>query len=262
MNSTPCSGSSPLTRGKLLCPAIPALFLGLIPAHAGKTGPFGLVWFVVPAHPRSRGENLASTPPCVCLCRLIPAHAGKTPRRQEGHLTRPAHPRSRGENAHPYRVGDQAQGSSPLTRGKPVLAAALAGCVGLIPAHAGKTTERMDRDRLASAHPRSRGENAYVTGADNLCSGSSPLTRGKPRPAPAHPVRFGLIPAHAGKTLGPSVVTAMIGAHPRSRGENRCGAGDCHAPNGSSPLTRGKLGFLGVPGPAWGLIPAHAGKTC
>ena len=52
-----CHGSSPLTRGKPNGRSRPPVHVGLIPAHAGKTGacvplraPFG-------AHPRSRGEN-------------------------------------------------------------------------------------------------------------------------------------------------------------------------------------------------------------
>ena len=53
----------------------------------------------------------------------------------------------------------------------------------------------------------------------------------------------------------------MVGAHPRSRGENAGNRWKSGGPRGSSPLTRGKLlpvisGLLGQ-----GLIPAHAGKT-
>ena len=97
------TGSSPLTRGK------PGKRLGrspgrrLIPAHAGKTmlssGPCSRV----PAHPRSRGENIIldsfeglehgsspltrgkriSSSGSHVLAGLIPAHAGKTGDRQE-----------------------------------------------------------------------------------------------------------------------------------------------------------------------------------
>ena len=92
--------------------------LGLIPAHAGKTG--GLVpdLRAARAHPRSRGENAVlervdgegagSSPltrgkhhvsaPRVRLVGLIPAHAGKTRRRTRFTSSRWAHPRSRGEN--------------------------------------------------------------------------------------------------------------------------------------------------------------------
>ena len=91
-------------------------------------------------------------------------------------------------------------GSSPLTRGKRVLETRLIHFARLIPAHAGKTTVRGRRRRSRPAHPRSRGENTRRINVDDLCAGSSPLTRGKPAVdhAGVRPVR--LIPAHAGKT--------------------------------------------------------------
>ena len=111
-------GSSPLTRGKLLCRLLALRRHGLIPAHAGKTDtPFARA-VTHAAHPRSRGENskdggfkwLASgsspltrgKPGHLQVLRkapgLIPAHAGKTaPRTASQHSSR-AHPRSRGEN--------------------------------------------------------------------------------------------------------------------------------------------------------------------
>ena len=103
-NQTPRSlveipgGSSPLTRGKPAYARKRPCPLGLIPAHAGKTG-FSLDWVCVGwAHPRSRGENhcvllrddwgfgsspltrgkLISFPHILCARGLIPAHAGKT----------------------------------------------------------------------------------------------------------------------------------------------------------------------------------------
>ena len=50
-------GSSPLTRGKLLCQALECSAEGLIPAHAGKTPSALGSPRPPPAHPRSRGEN-------------------------------------------------------------------------------------------------------------------------------------------------------------------------------------------------------------
>ena len=49
-------------------------------------------------------------------------------------------------------------------------------------------------------------------------------------------------------------------AHPRSRGENPDAAARDLVAEGSSPLTRGKLGLQGVGEELSGLIPAHAGK--
>ena len=70
-------------------------------------------------------------------------------------------------------------GSSPLTRGKHVLAGTLGNVSGLIPAHAGKTGSGWTDATRRGAHPRSRGEND-AAGADSVeHKGSSPLTRGK-----------------------------------------------------------------------------------
>ena len=92
-------GSSPLTRGKPDLTMEDATALGLIPAHAGKTGTVVVSQSIRAAHPRSRGENICApmrwpgTKGSSPLTRgkrhlladvrlmsgLIPAHAGKTP---------------------------------------------------------------------------------------------------------------------------------------------------------------------------------------
>ena len=173
-------GSSPLTRGKPHPMARQPCRRRLIPAHAGKTRcerPSAYPWR---AHPRSRGENRrrdggdlvgrGSSPLTRGKRRggssyrnsagLIPAHAGKTPRVSAQHLTGPAHPRSRGENDGARASDTLERGSSPLTRGKRVGAAADAP--GLIPAHAGKTFRFFFWGWLLWAHPRSRGENLQL----------------------------------------------------------------------------------------------------
>ena len=151
---------------------------------------------------------------------LIPAHAGKTcsPRRRLPGVR--AHPRSRGENTAGVVADRQRVGSSPLTRGKQNRVPCKPGDAGLIPAHAGKTTFRLRRRRIGRAHPRSRGENLRGRVGTGTVEGSSPLTRGKPARQRLCPVVPGLIPAHAGKTIGWAFRTDATRAHPRSRGEN------------------------------------------
>ena len=132
---------------------------------------------------------------------------------------------------------------------------------GLIPAHAGKTLPRNMAGRAHGAHPRSRGENRKGSDCRPRRRGSSPLTRGKPRKARRQFRDPGLIPAHAGKTLGQDSTGRSGWAHPRSRGEN-CHAGGMQAARGgSSPLTRGKHRDRRADTRRQGLIPAHAGKT-
>ena len=172
---------------------------------------------------------------------LIPAHAGKTPRRSRPQPHRGAHPRSRGENlAGRVPLGGEL-GSSPLTRGKPRRRCASSNQVGLIPAHAGKTTDQAADGTQTRAHPRSRGENRRILVDQWSRWGSSPLTRGKPHGRPGRSFRRRLIPAHAGKTTSVAAVAVTL--------------------PGSSPLTRGKPAGQAVGGHRRGLIPAHAGKT-
>ena len=93
--------------------------------------------------------------------RLIPAHAGKTSHTRRRARPRRAHPRSRGENVIAAIAALVAIGSSPLTRGKRMEVEGKGHCLGLIPAHAGKTTPLMTDLQTRR--------------------GSSPLTRGKPQ---------------------------------------------------------------------------------
>ena len=190
--------------------------------------------------PLTRGKHLASDPRDHSRG-LIPAHAGKTIR--------------------PRLVVWENVGSSPLTRGKlGVLFLATPG-PGLIPAHAGKTSSMASKRPSTWAHPRSRGENIGLSAPPCCVTGSSPLTRGKPNPAPASLRRSGLIPAHAGKTS--TSLNSWLGtrAHPRSRGENVSVAAVAVTRPGSSPLTRGKRFLRAARNRVDGLIPAHAGKT-
>ena len=91
--------------------------------------------------------------------------------------------------------------------------------------------------------------------------GSSPLTRGKPSTCGRLGGPFGLIPAHAGKTVTEQIHLLNKGAHPRSRGENGQLKKYFYQMMGSSPLTRGKLNTMMHYGWVERLIPAHAGKT-
>ena len=254
-------GSSPLTRGKqpMVIPSV--LWRGLIPAHAGKTtfrcDSTGIAW----AHPRSRGENAASTAARKVSLGSSPLTRGKRRTPPARARARRAHPRSRGENSAAFGWINGSLGSSPLTRGKPGKHLNIPMYEGLIPAHAGKTARTKDTKPKCRAHPRSRGENGTPASARRSRSGSSPLTRGKLHRSARRQDQRRLIPAHAGKTWNHSTTTLTAAAHPRSRGENDAAEHELRAAQGSSPLTRGKRDAFapGVGDP--GLIPAHAGKT-
>ena len=156
---SPSTGSSPLTRGKLIAFDAIASTSRLIPVHAGKIKPKPWNASSTGAHPHSRGENFPDD--CVHVgvtgsspltqgqrarlsglglpLRLIPAHAGKTCFRGVRWLARWAHPHSRAENAPGIASASWFQGSSPLTRGKQSEGTGAFTHHGLIPAHAGKT---------------------------------------------------------------------------------------------------------------------------
>ena len=213
------------------------------------------------AHPRSRGENVTTVTKARAIegsspltrgkrvrglrkaiqARLIPAHAGKTP--VHGHLQARqwAHPRSRGENTFKNSVASHRLGSSPLTRGKPLMV-----FISVF---------------LSVAHPRSRGEN--LPGPRHCPAGWRliPAHAGKTPHDGALTRRRRLIPAHAGKTLDNMFLAIVSAAHPRSRGENSTGDMESEAALGSSPLTRGKLLSQIAAWLPTRLIPAHAGKT-
>ena len=114
-------GSSPLTRGKHSDGKPGADEAGSSPLTRGKRGGVEVHAFFL---------------------RLIPAHAGKTLASALGVSVIEAHPRSRGENEIARAEDVNANGSSPLTRGKPWGGAAVTIDTGLIPAHAGKTARR------------------------------------------------------------------------------------------------------------------------
>ena len=233
------------------------------------------------AHPRSRGENSAPATairrPCgsspltrgkphrriqgVVARRLIPAHAGKTAPWADRGNPRRAHPRSRGENRLGETLLNHLQGSSQLTRGKLTLTIPVSCVIGLIPAHAGKTSSTGSHAAPRWAHPRSRGENGAPPGPTGPTRGSSPLTRGKRGVLLARLSGPRLIPAHAGKTGNSGHWAALLTAHPRSRGENHMGDRPPVKPLGSSPLTRGKRERASGCQVVERLIPAHAGKT-
>ena len=172
-----------------------------------------------------------------------------------------AHPRSRGENGCGLDVLEVWGGSSPLTRGKPVQDLSATFGRRLIPAHAGKTHRLARTAQAHPAHPRSRGENSNSHTFVSPLHGSSPLTRGKHPDLVVGARGCGLIPAHAGKTMGGRSTRYDIGAHPRSRGENTKSQSWYHWYHGSSPLTRGKPAAGEDRRRRPGLIPAHAGKT-
>ena len=154
-------GSSPLTRGARIEPLQVRDAGRIIPAHAGSTIRADFKAPIGADHPRSRGEHLLALSGSLVQCGsspltrgapgtrcvsegepgIIPAHAGSTMAQRLFDAWQGDHPRSRGE--HVDRPWDPCphRGSSPLTRGAPRLVVFLGFGFGIIPAHAGSTSQ-------------------------------------------------------------------------------------------------------------------------
>ena len=157
---------------------------------------------MVGSSPRVRGKraSLARIPAPI---RLIPACTGKTNPTDNRNRASRAHPRVCGENFFGPGIWPMPVGSSPRMRGKQSKRPCMIQTVGLIPAHAGKTSWFRSRQAHRPAHPRACGENRSRRGGRGCSRGSSPRMRGKlaGRGRIRRPGR--LIPAHAGKTSRP-----------------------------------------------------------
>ena len=257
----PLLGSSPRGRGKPRGRGCGAGVCGLIPARAGKTFARSIRSTSGRAHPRAGGENPLRTELRVkytgssprgrgkpaaandasAPVGLIPARAGKT---RTPHAPSPrhrAHPRAGGENVWVRVALGDAVGSSPRGRGKPGITSADGQTYRLIPARAGKTSERARDVALHEAHPRAGGENARSS-------------RGRRE-------SLRLIPARAGKTRDAKAAALAVGAHPRAGGENLRLFDKFGGLHGSSPRGRGKRRRIPGRAAAARLIPARAGKT-
>ena len=91
--------------------------------------------------------------------------------------------------------------------------------------------------------------------------GSSPLARGTLRRVHSNNPAAGLIPARAGNTSHSTMQEALLGAHPRSRGEHKAAEARPVVVAGSSPLARGTRDSVLGGVYKIGLIPARAGNT-
>ena len=191
-------GSSPHTRGAPSISRERESCLRIIPAYAGSTRRRRPRGAELGDHPRIRGEHyeensihdcsMGSSPhtrgarsacrPEVVQGGIIPAYAGST----SGSLTCSArpwdHPRIRGEHYDENSIHDCSMGSSPHTRGAPVMCRPSGRLSGIIPAYAGSTPCCVRSPVPSGDHPRIRGEHRRVSMNCKSEGGSSPHTRG------------------------------------------------------------------------------------
>ena len=273
----------------------------IIPALAGNTVHARSAEWTAGDHPRSRGEYFGggavvdvgegSSPLSRGILgrggrprtgeRIIPALAGNTPRPAQADPRRRDHPRSRGEYGASEGFDTIEDGSSPLSRGIPLLKILGLGAARIIPALAGNTTFPSRARTATTDHPRSRGEYGQVmifvtlrfgssplsrgilNASRHRCchSGSSPLSRGIRKVAVRNPAGEGIIPALAGNTFWLHHHEIIGADHPRSRGEYILNPAGSLRASGSSPLSRGILHTRRLPWRLDRIIPALAGNT-
>ena len=105
-------------------------------------------------------------------------------------------------------------------RGKLYLDLAKENSFGITPAHAGKTLPAHLFVQFGRDHPRACGENGMVRVWTNVRSGSPPRMRGKLLRNRGDEQKFGITPAHAGKTRVRLPHRVLSWDHPRACGEN------------------------------------------
>ena len=177
---------------------------------------------------------------------IIPAYAGSTCNPNNYHPAPPDHPRIRGEHTSPHCRTAASWGSSPHTRGAPLLARPDDRNVGIIPAYAGSTKTGRHDGRRRRDHPRIRGEHTDSGPFQDVSLGSSPHTRGARLRRGSGRRPEGIIPAYAGSTPPSGAPCARSPDHPRIRGEHRrFDARGIQGP-GSSPHTRGAPARIGL----------------
>ena len=202
---------------------------GGIPARAGSTG---------------RDDNHS------VLTRTIPARAGSTGARPYPTPFELDHPRACGEHQSAGTdIGPRA-GPSPRVRGAPVPFAQRLNDHRTIPARAGSTHLRGQRDRPVQDHPRACGEHQRLGVPLGLFVGPSPRVRGARGAVGAHRSYVGTIPARAGSTTSRSRAPETLEDHPRACGEHSIRATTNAVSMGPSPRGRG------AQEPTWGSIAA------
>ena len=275
------NGSSPRVRGKphedLACGQI----IRIIPASAGQTRVGSIIDRAPADHPRECGANADETTPDysdvgssprvrgkqsqarhgTAAHRIIPASAGQTGMSPNVTVWHSDHPRECGANHLDPALFIPPQGSSPRVRGKPSPICRTECAPRIIPASAGQTSRKPERNASWEDHPRECGANRLDGHDVDPRRGSSPRVRGKHRRRDAHMLLVRIIPASAGQTRSADSARSVSQDHPRECGANgQSGVAESRQ-GGSSPRVRGKLHRASNTGEEVRIIPASAGQT-
>ena len=192
---------------------------------------------------------------------IIPAHAGLTRRISSGTRWPRDHPRACGAHLGVCISRTFERGSSPRMRGSLVRMVSSLTKEGIIPAHAGLTSNLQVRELHWRDHPRACGAHVCYADYEDMQKGSSPRMRGSHGMKIYEGSEFGIIPAHAGLTRCHSPCCRRPRDHPRACGAHLSRGNQGERWMGSSPRMRGSHLFQHLSRAEAGIIPAHAGLT-
>ena len=187
-----------------------------------------------------RGKGRRWSCPGACSG-ITPAHAGKSASLVSRHKPNRDHPRTCGEKSFCRPSMAAILGSPPHMRGKDTLDVRIRDCLGITPAHAGKSRCPALRNDYFWDHPRTCGEKhvVFTMAYDD----------------------FGITPAHAGKSFTMMKASSLLWDHPRTCGEKYFAPRRWRIIAGSPPHMRGKALHVSAFAYALGITPAHAGKS-
>ena len=210
--------------------------------------------------PRMRGSLILATE-WIHRNGIIPAHAGLTSGVSWIRRRIRDHPRACGAHCERRYESASGEGSSPRMRGSHYMPLSYLTPKGIIPAHAGLTTDSTLLCTHRRDHPRACG--AHLS--DNLNQlvrlGSSPRMRGSQDGLLGFGEIEGIIPAHAGLTRQRRRAYHTNRDHPRACGAHQPVPCASLADMGSSPRMRGSQRRRFDVHQYRGIIPAHAGLT-
>ena len=132
--------------------------------------------------------------------RITPAYAGKSLSKLKGSLKRGDHPRLCGEKVDSTFSLLIVRGSPPPMRGKVLWYRDFCPAVGITPAYAGKSFQKLLHNPLQQDHPRLCGEKCTSSAMSRIKSGSPPPMRGKDAEPKGTDQKFRITPAYAGKS--------------------------------------------------------------
>ena len=192
---------------------------------------------------------------------IIPAHAGLTYLFRGKIICPGDHPRACGAHNYAGVFCTGYMGSSPRMRGSLPPRCILPSPRGIIPAHAGLTRRGPSSAAGRKDHPRACGAHPFFDPELPLDLGSSPRMRGSLTAMRTTLMQPGIIPAHAGLTIGVEAAWLVWRDHPRACGAHFENPSQMCYNRGSSPRMRGSPGRQVSVQEFTGIIPAHAGLT-